>query len=148
MSNTITRTVCGFILAAASVAASVDVQAQLADGHMTVGVAFATSKNYTPTSIQVESGLTEMPAIGKDHCGGCHAVEEKLYAPSFRDIAIKYRGDIDAVSKLTKHINSGGMFGWNMGIRMPPKGIGANDREVKAMVEFITGLPIEDPNSK
>jgi len=89
----------------------------------------------------------DMPAIAKDHCGGCHAVEKKLYAPSFRDIAIKYRGDIDAANKLTENINRGGTFGWNTGIRMPAKGL-ANDREIKAMVEFIIGLSIADSSSK
>ena len=90
----------------------------------------------------------DMPAIGKDHCGGCHEVEKKLYAPSFRDIANKYRGDADAFDKLTENINRGGMFGWNTGMRMPAKGLGAFDREVKGMVEFILGLPISNLSLK
>jgi cytochrome c551/c552 len=90
----------------------------------------------------------DMPAIGKDHCGGCHAVEKKLYAPSFRDIAIKYRGDVDEVNKLTENINRGGMFGWNMSIRMPAKGLGASDREIEGMVKFIVSLSIADSSSK
>ena len=94
--------------------------------------------------INIHVHAADMPAIGKDHCGGCHEVEKELYAPSFREIAIKYRGDIDVINKLTKHVNSGGIFGWNTGIRMPAKGLGASDREVKSMVEFIAGLPIAD----
>ena len=94
--------------------------------------------------IYLNAYAAEMPAIAKDHCGGCHAVEKELYAPSFRDIASKYRGDADAANRLTAHINNGGMFGWNTGIRMPAKGLNANDREIKAMVEFIVGLSIED----
>ena len=86
----------------------------------------------------------DMPAVGKDHCGGCHEVEKKLYAPSFREIANKYRGDPDAVSKMTENVNKGGTFGWNAGICMPAKGLGANDREIKAMIEFIVGLPAGD----
>ena len=97
--------------------------------------------------IGVNVQAAEIPAIAKDHCGGCHAVEKTLYAPSFRDIAIKYRGDADAFNKLTENINSGGAFGWNTGIRMPAKGFG-NDKEIKAMVEFILGLPVEDSSSK
>ena len=89
----------------------------------------------------------DMPAIAKDHCGGCHAVDKKLYAPSFREIANKYRGDADAANKLTENINRGGTFGWNTGIRMPAKGMG-NEKEIRAMVEFIIGLSIADSNSK
>ena len=112
------------------------------------------AKNFTKTAklsmplAQQEEAPADMPAIGKDHCGGCHAVEKKLYAPAFRDIAIKYRSEADAVNKLTENINRGGAFGWNMGMRMPAKGLGANDREIKAMVEFILGLPIADSNSE
>lgn len=90
----------------------------------------------------------DMPAVGKDHCGGCHAVEKKLYAPSFREIAIKYRGDADEVNKLTEHINSGGTFGWDTGIRMPAKGVGAGDREINEMAKFIAELAIVDTSSK
>ena len=90
----------------------------------------------------------DMPAIGKDHCGGCHEVEKKLYAPSFKDIAIKYHGDADAVNKLTENINKGGAFGWNTGIRMPAKGVGAGDREVNGMVKFIIGLSIDDSKAQ
>ena len=98
--------------------------------------------------IDINVYAADMPTIAKDHCGGCHAVEMKLYAPSFRDIAIKYHGDTDEVKKLTEHINNGGTFGWNSGIRMPAKGLGANDREIKAMVDFIAGLSIADSSSK
>ena len=98
--------------------------------------------------IDINVHAADMPAIAKDHCGGCHAVEKKLYAPSFRDIAIKYRGDVDAVNKMTENVNRGGTFGWNAGVCMPAKGLGANDREIKAMIEFIVGLPIADSSSK
>ena len=97
--------------------------------------------------IDTNTHAVDIPAIAKDHCGGCHTVEKKLYAPSFRDIAIKYSGDADAVNKLTENINRGGTFGWNTGIRMPAKGMG-NDKEIKAMVEFIIDLSIADSSSK
>ena len=90
--------------------------------------------------ISTNARSADMPAIAKDHCGGCHAVEKNLYAPSFNDIAKKYRGDTDEAQKLTEHINSGGVFGWNTGLRMPAKGLGANDKEIKAMVDFIVSL--------
>ena len=94
--------------------------------------------------MNIDAHATDIPKIGKDHCGGCHEVDKKLYAPSFREIARKYHGDADAVSKMTENINKGGTFGWNTGLYMPAKGLGAFDREVKGMVEFIMNLPAEN----
>ena len=98
--------------------------------------------------ININAHAAEMPAIAKDHCGGCHAVEKKLYAPSLKEIAIKYRGDADAVKKLTENINGGGAFGWNSDVKMPARGLNANDKEIKAMVEFIVDLSNKDSCSK
>ena len=60
------------------------------------------------------------------------------------DIAKKYRGDQDVVNKMTANVNKGGTFGWNTGICMAAKCLGAFDREVKGMVEFIMSLPAEE----
>jgi cytochrome c len=80
-----------------------------------------------------------MPADGKAKCGACHDVNVKKIGPSFVDVAAKYKGDKDAASKIAASINKGGAFGWNLG-KMPPKGLGANDAQVKSLSEFIAGL--------
>lgn len=98
--------------------------------------------------IDINAYAAEIPAIAKDHCGGCHAVEKTLYGPPLKAIAAKYRGDADAANKLTEIINRGGTFGWNSGMRMPARGLNANDKEIKAMVEFIIDLSVEDSGSK
>lgn len=81
----------------------------------------------------------DMPAAGKAKCGACHDVEMKKMGPSYKAIAAKYKGDADAVGKLDANITKGGAFDWKMG-KMPPKGMGANDAEIKAMAEYIAGL--------
>ena len=81
----------------------------------------------------------DMPAAGKAKCGACHAIDKKLVGPSFNDVAAKYKGDKDAASKLAANITKGGAFGYKMG-SMPPKGMGANDAEIKEMAAFIAGL--------
>ena len=82
----------------------------------------------------------DMPAAGKAKCGACHAVDKKSMGPSFMDIAGKYKGDKDAVSKIENSITKGGKFGWNTPMAMPPKGMGANAAEIKEMAEYIAGL--------
>jgi len=81
----------------------------------------------------------DMPPEGKAKCGACHDVNTKKVGPAFVDISAKYKGDKNAASKIAASINKGGSFGWNLG-KMPPKGLGANDAQVKSMSEFIAGL--------
>ena len=81
----------------------------------------------------------DMPTAGKAKCGACHDVEAKKMGPSYTAIAAKYKGDADAAGKLAANITKGGAFDWKMG-KMPPKGMGANEAEIKAMSEYIAGL--------
>ena len=83
----------------------------------------------------------DMPAVGKTKCGACHAIDKKLIGPSFMDVSAKYKGDKDAASKIAANISKGGQFGWKLGNQsMPPRGLGANDDQIKFMSEFIAGL--------
>jgi len=81
----------------------------------------------------------DMPAVGKAKCGTCHAVDKKVIGPSFMDISAKYKGDKEAASKIAANVTKGGAFGWKLG-SMPPKGIGANEADIKTLSEFIAGL--------
>ena len=82
----------------------------------------------------------DMPAAGKAKCGACHEVDTKKIGPSYKEIANKYKGDANAVSKIDASITKGGKFGWNTPMPMAPKGMGANAAEIKAMAEYIAGL--------
>ena len=81
----------------------------------------------------------EMPAAAKSKCNACHDVDKKKMGPSYMDISAKYKGDAGAAGKLAANITKGGSFDWKMG-KMPPKGMGANEAEIKAMAEYIAGL--------
>ncbi len=83
----------------------------------------------------------EMPAAGKEKCAACHAVDTKKVGPAFIDVSKKYKGDKDAVKKISASIKSGGKFGWNYG-QMPPRGLSskATDADIAVMAKFIAGL--------
>ena len=81
----------------------------------------------------------DMPAIGKAKCGACHTIDKKLVGPAWMDVSKKYKGDKEAASKMAANIAKGGEFGWKLG-KMPPKGLGASDAEIKTLSEFIAGL--------
>ena len=51
-------------------------------------------------------------------CMGCHAVDRKLVGPSFKDVAVKYKGDAAAQVKLEKKVRDGGAGVWGA-IPMP-----------------------------
>ena len=81
----------------------------------------------------------DVPADTKAKCGACHAVDKKVVGPSYNDIAAKYKGDADAAGKIAASATKGGAFGWKMGM-MPPKGLGANEAQIKEAAAFIAGL--------
>lgn len=81
----------------------------------------------------------DMPAAAKSKCNACHDIDKKKVGPSYMDIAAKYKGDADAAGKIASNVSKGGAFGWNMG-KMPPKGMGANEADIKAIAEYIAGL--------
>jgi cytochrome c len=94
----------------------------------------------TASLIMAGSALAaDMPAAGKAKCNMCHAVDKKVVGPSYKDISAKYKGDSDAAGKIAANITKGGSFGWKLGM-MPPKGMGANEAEIKAMAEYVAGL--------
>jgi cytochrome c len=84
----------------------------------------------------------DLPDVGKKKCGACHAVDKEKVGPAFNDISAKYKGDAEAVAKITASITKGGKFGWKTksGSAMPPKGLGATDADIQVMAEFIAGL--------
>ena len=81
---------------------------------------------------------TDIPKEGAA-CKACHSIDKKAVGPAWKDVAAKYKGDKDAVSKIAANIEKGGKFGWNMAASMPPKG-GAKPENIKMLAEFIAGL--------
>jgi cytochrome c len=52
------------------------------------------------------------------NCMACHAVDKKVVGPSYKDVAVKYKGDKTAVDKLATKIIKGGSGAWGA-IPMP-----------------------------
>ncbi len=45
-------------------------------------------------------------------CFGCHAMDEKILGPSFKEVAKKYAGQEGAVTKITESIRKGSAGTW------------------------------------
>jgi cytochrome c len=50
--------------------------------------------------------------VAKNGCLTCHAIEDKINGPAYRDVANKYAGQDTAVSYLAKKIIGGGSGVW------------------------------------
>ena len=74
----------------------------------------------------------------KHGCVACHAVDKKLVGPAYQDVAAKYKGDKEAVTKLVQKVKAGGSGVWGT-VPMPPNAQVPDD-DIKALVNWILGL--------
>jgi cytochrome c len=71
----------------------------------------------------------------KNQCMACHKVEGKLVGPAYKDVAAKYRGDPDAMDKLTAKVRSGGKGVWGQ-VPMPPNKT-ISDDDLMTVINWI-----------
>ena len=74
----------------------------------------------------------------KDGCAACHGVDKKIVGPSYQEVAAKYRGDKDALAKLTQKVKAGGSGVWGA-VPMPPNAQ-VPETDTKALVSWILTL--------
>ena len=76
-------------------------------------------------------------ALSKGACMACHAKDKKMMGPSFKDIAAKYKGQGDAVAKLTDKVRKGGSGSFGA-VPMAPNGPDKiSDADLKAVIDYI-----------
>ncbi|WP_374501502.1 c-type cytochrome [Zoogloea sp.] len=81
--------------------------------------------------------LADQAVAQKAGCMACHSVDKKLVGPAFKDIAAKYKGQADAMAKLSDKVRKGGSGVWGP-IPMPPNPEAKiTDAELKTVVEWI-----------
>lgn len=75
--------------------------------------------------------------LAKNACLGCHAIEQKVVGPAYRDVAAKYRGDATALEKVQTSIREGGSGKWGA-VPMPPFSR-LSDEELAALAGYVLG---------
>lgn len=73
-------------------------------------------------------------------CLSCHAVEETVYGPAYKDIAAKYEYSADDIVRLMGSIRNGSKGAWkdNLGVSLEmPASTLVNDEEAKKLVVWI-----------
>jgi cytochrome c len=69
------------------------------------------------------------------NCLACHAADKKLVGPAYKDVAAKYKGDKDAVAKLSKKIREGGVGVWGQ-VPMPANPQ-VNEQEAQSLAKWV-----------
>ncbi|MBI5720535.1 MAG: c-type cytochrome [Burkholderiales bacterium] len=76
-------------------------------------------------------------AMTKVGCLACHAKDKKLVGPAYKDVAAKYKGQADAVAKLSAKVRTGGQGAWGP-VPMPPTAADKlSDADLKAAIEWV-----------
>lgn len=68
------------------------------------------------------------------NCMGCHAVNNKILGPSFKDVAAKYAGQKGAEDQLVQKVIKGSSGAWGA-IAMPANNV--TDKEAHSLVKWI-----------
>lgn len=75
-------------------------------------------------------------ALAKKHqCLACHQLDKKSVGPAYKDIAKKYKGQADAVAKLSEKVKKGGSGVWGP-IPMAPNPA-VPDADIRTLVEWV-----------
>jgi len=92
----------------------------------------------------VLTASTALPALADQalaqakNCMACHAVDNKVVGPAYKDVATKYKGDKAAVDKLASKIIKGGAGVW--GPVPMPANAQVNEAEAKKLATWVLSI--------
>ncbi|MBP8285500.1 MAG: c-type cytochrome [Rhodoferax sp.] len=89
------------------------------------------------TTVGITSALADADLAKKKNCLACHAVDNKVVGPGYKEIAKKYAGQ-DASGKLAGKIRQGGAGVW--GVVPMPANPQVNEAEAKQLASWILTL--------
>lgn len=87
-----------------------------------------------PVAATKTASNTGLDMLKQNKCTACHGVSNKIVGPGFEQIAVKYKGDAGAESRLAGVVKNGGGGKW--GGSMPAHG-NLKDEDIKKMVQWI-----------
>ena len=82
-----------------------------------------------------QAAMANMELAKKSNCMACHAIDQKLVGPSFKDIGKKYAGKKDATKTLSTKVKTGGKGVWGE-MAMPPN-VTVQDADIETLVKWI-----------
>jgi cytochrome c len=92
-------------------------------------------KGMMTVSTAAAEKITPEALFKKNNCAACHAPATRAIGPSIAEVAAKYKGQADAVSKMNAKVKAGGAGVWGA-IPMPPHAH-VSDADIDAMVKWM-----------
>jgi cytochrome c len=86
-----------------------------------------------PTAVRADEALAK-----KYNCTSCHQLDRKLVGPAYKDVAKKYKGQADALAKLSAKVKKGGSGVWGA-IPMPPNAA-VPDADIEKLVQWVLAM--------
>ena len=84
----------------------------------------------------------DMPKLAQQkNCSSCHAIDKATVGPAWRDVAKRYKGNMEAPVFLVNKIQQGGFGVWGL-TAMPGQNV--TNEEAGILVRFILGLPARE----
>ena len=81
---------------------------------------------------------TAMVIAKKNGCLACHALDNKLVGPAWKEVGKKYAGDPAAAEQLVVKVKKGTKGTWGI-VPMPPNAT-VKDADVRTLVQFVLTL--------
>ena len=82
--------------------------------------------------------MADLALATAKNCTACHAIDKKVVGPAYKDVAVKYAGQKDAVDKLSAKIMKGGSGVW--GPVPMPANTQVNEAEAKKLAAWVLSL--------
>lgn len=87
------------------------------------------------SALASSSAMASADLAKAKNCMACHAVQNKLVGPAFKDVAAKYAGQKDAEAKLATKVLKGGSGAW--GAVPMPANPQVSEAEAKTLVKWV-----------
>jgi len=81
--------------------------------------------------------LADKKLADSKNCLACHAIDQKVVGPAFKDVAAKYAGQPDAAAALATKIQKGSSGAWG-DVPMPPNDV--TPAEAQTLAQWVLSL--------
>jgi cytochrome c len=89
----------------------------------------------TADSNTVRSDESAQALLNSNGCLSCHSVNQKIVGPAYHEVAVRYKSDTEAVSKVEASIHRGGSGKWGQ-VPMPAFG-SLSPTQLKTLAAFV-----------
>ncbi len=101
-----------------------------------LGIAASLSLGATSANAVIDDAkaLELMKAAG---CSVCHSVDKKIVGPSYKDVALKHKGDSEALATMEKAVRNGSKGVYSPVPMTPTPASKLSDEDLRALLQWV-----------